>query len=444
MTSKRQMHFGVSLGDSGVHPRAWRLPSSRSSQTPSIAHFIDLAKTAERGLFDMVFTADGLELNRDRIATEQPWREFEPLLLMSALAVSTERVGLVSTASTTFSEPYNIARMFATLDHISGGRAAWNAVTSHRGAENFGMAEVPVHEVRYARATEFIEVVIALWDSWEPDAKVHDVENGVYADPSKIHEIDYVGDVFSVKGPLNISRTPQGRPVIVQAGSSSYGMELGAKYGEVIFTAQSDMAESVRFYRQMHELAATFGRGENEPLILPGISPIVAPTEAEAKELFETLTDTMPREFMIQMASDALHVDLGGYDVGDTVPESILPDPKEVEGHQSRYTIFRAWAVEDGLTIRQLAQRSAAHGHWLMVGSGEQIADILQERFEAYGADGFNIVPQALPLVLENFVDHVVPILQERGLYRTEYEGSTLREHLGLPVPENAWTMQHA
>jgi FMN-dependent oxidoreductase (nitrilotriacetate monooxygenase family) len=434
----RPLHFGVSLGDSGVHPGAWRIPSSRAADAPSFAHYLDLARTAERGLFDMIFTADSVGLyGTDRLVHEQPWREFEPIALMAALAVSTSKVGLVSTASTTFNEPYNIARKFSTLDHLSNGRAAWNAVTSHVGAPNFGMADIPVHEIRYARAEEFLEVVTALWDSWEPDAKVVDVAAGVYADPAKVHKIDYVGNHFSVEGPLNISRSPQGRPVIIQAGSSGYGKNLGARFADVIFTAQSDLPEAQAFYREMHDLVRSFGRDDSQLRILPGISPIVGRTEAEAQEKLAELTDNINRDFLIQMVGQSLHADLSEFDLDDTVPEEILLDPSEVEGHQSRYTIFRSWAVDDKRTIRELGRQSAAsQGHWLVVGSAEQVADVMIERCDAFGADGFNIVPSALPQTLDDFVDLVIPELQERGAYRSAYEGNTLRDHLGLAMPE--------
>ncbi|WP_213816101.1 LLM class flavin-dependent oxidoreductase [Glaciihabitans sp. dw_435] len=440
MTSKpRQMHFGVSLGDSGVHPAAWRLPSNGLGPVPSLDHFVNLAQTAERGLFDMVFTADNVFMDTSKIERQQPWREFEPLTMMAALSVLTSKVGLVSTTSTTFSEPYNVARAFASLDHLSGGRAGWNIVTSHVGAENFGMDGIPTHEFRYGRAEEFVEIVARLWDSWEADAKILDRENGIYADPSKIHEINYIGEHFKVKGPLNISRTPQGHPVMVQAGSSGYGKALGAKYAEVIFTAQSELREAMAFYQEMHDLVTAAGRDHTQLRILPGISPIVGRTEAEAREKFAAMTELLDRDTVLRLVGQSLHTDLSEYDLDDTVPESVLPSIAEVEGHQSRFTIYRAWAVDDKRTIRQMAQEaSASQGHWLVVGTPEHVVDVMVERFENFAADGFNIVPSAMPQTLDDFVDLVVPVLQERGLYRTEYEGDTLRDHLELEIPVSA------
>jgi FMN-dependent oxidoreductase (nitrilotriacetate monooxygenase family) len=438
-TSPRQLHFGVSLGDSGVHPAAWRLPSNGTDPVPNLPHFVRLAAKAEQGLFDMVFTADGVEMNTERIGTQQPWREFEPIGLMSALSVTTSHIGLVSTASTTFNEPYNVARSFASLDHLSGGRAGWNVVTSHVGAKNFGMEEVPPHAIRYARAEEFLEIVTRLWDSWEPDAKVLDRVAGIYADASKIHEIGYVGEHFSVLGALNISRTPQGHPVIVQAGSSGYGKALGGKFAEVIFTAQSELTEAQAFYQEMHDLVTAAGRDHTQLRIMPGISPIVGATEKEAREKFEEMTNLLDRGTVLRLVGEALHTDLGEFDLDDTVPESILPDIASVEGHQSRYTIYRSWALDDRRTIRQMAmEASASQGHWLVVGSAEQVVDVMVERFENFAADGFNIVPSALPQTLDDFVEHVIPILQEKGLYRTEYTGTTLRDHLGLEIPVSA------
>ncbi|WP_213816123.1 LLM class flavin-dependent oxidoreductase [Glaciihabitans sp. dw_435] len=430
----RQMHFGISLGDTGVHPAAWRLARPRGT-TPNIQDFVYMAKAAEAAKFDMIFTADGMELDVtiENLKYQQPWRELEPITMLSALAMVTENVGLVSTASTTFSEPYPLARTFASLDHISGGRAGWNIVTSLGGAKNFGLSEMPSEAAKYERAHEMLEVVKALWNSWDADAKIEDAETGIYADPSKVHEIDYVGKIFSVKGPLNISRSPQGRPVLIQAGSSATGKAFGGKYADVIFTAQSDLPTAQAFYREMNQIAIDSGRPAESIRIMPGLSPVVAATHAEAVDKFEHLVSLIAPSIIMQRVSGALHADLADLDLDDTVPEHLIPELGSVATHPSRFAMYREWAVGQKKTIRQMGREAtSSDGHLLVVGSGEEVADNLIHRFSNFGADGFNIVPASLPQTLDDFAEHVIPILQDRGLFRTEYEGSMLRENLGL------------
>jgi len=437
MAGQRQIRIGVGIEDTGVQPTAWRLPGSNTA-VPSIENFVHQAKIAEAACLDFVFRADGVAvLDKETLRHNGPVvAQFDPLMLLSALAMATQHIGLVGTVSTTFSLPYSVARQFSALDHISHGRAGWNIVTSHQGEENYGLDEVPIHEIRYAMAEEHVEVCTRLWDSWEDDALLMDREAGLYADPDKIHEIDFAGEYQRVRGPLNIARSPQGRPVLVQAGSSKWGMDFGAKWAEVVFTSQHEMAASQEFYAGFKARVAAAGRDPEQVAIMPGISPVVAATEAEAREKWLARNDLLDPAHRIAMVERALHTDLSGFGLDDVVPAELLPEVAAIEGHQSRYAIYRDWVVNDQRTIRRLAaEATSSAGHWLLVGSGEQVADRLIERFEARGADGFNIVPPVVPTTLEDFVEHVVPILQDRGYLRTEYPGGTLRDLLGLDRP---------
>jgi len=436
----QQMHIGAAIEETGVQPTAWRLPSS-DSRDPSIDHFVDQARIAEDACLDFIFRADGLGVrDKQALRGNAPIGGFEPISLLSALAMVTTHIGLVGTVSTSFSQPYAVARDFASLDHISRGRAAWNIVTSHYGAKNFSQEEVPIHEIRYAIAEEHVEACTRLWDSWEDGAKIFDRESGVFVDPEKIHEINFEGTYFQVEGPLNISRSPQGRPLLIQAGSSEWGMEFGSKWAEVVFTSQHDMASSVSFYRDFKDRVARRGRNPEQVPIMPGISTFTAATEQEAREKWLGLNDWLDPARRIQMVELNLHIDLSEFELDDVVPAELLPPVSAIEGHQSRYEIYRNWVVNDKRTIRELAaEATSAAGHWLIVGSGEQVADRLIERFENFGADGFNLVPAATPSTLADFTEFVVPILQERGYFRTEYPGGTLREMLGIDRPDSQY-----
>ncbi|HEY0213180.1 MAG TPA: LLM class flavin-dependent oxidoreductase, partial [Paenirhodobacter sp.] len=365
---------------------------------------------------------------------------FEPLTFFSALAMSTRHIGLVATLSTSYMAPYNAARLFASLDHLSEGRAGWNIVTSSslRAAQNFGLPDQESPAVRYERAEEFVEVVKGLWDSWEDGALPQDKDSGVYLDPTKLHELDHSGKYFSVRGPLNVDRTPQGQPVLVQAGSSAGGMALGARVAEVIFTAQPTLDEGRKFYSEMKQGAIAAGRDPSQILIMPGVMPIVGRTHDEAQALFEELQSRIDIKLALSVLSDELGHDVSGYPL-----DAPLPDLPPTIGTISRAELLMRLAREQNLTLAQLARSTAAaRGHHVIVGSPTEIVDILQEWFETGAADGFNIMPPFFPRGLELFVDLVVPELQKRGLFRTAYEGNTLRENLGLAVPQNRYTAQ--
>jgi FMN-dependent oxidoreductase (nitrilotriacetate monooxygenase family) len=352
----------------------------------------------------------------------------------------TERIGLIATASTTYNEPYHIARKFASLDHISGGRAGWNIVTSagEDEADNFGITR-PAHADRYARASEFLDVVTKLWDSWDDDAILGDRGTGTYADTTKIHAIEHAGEHFRVRGPLNTARPPQGHPLLVQAGSSEDGKRFAARYAEAVFTAQQTLRDAQEFYADLKGRLPAHGRSHDELLILPGISPIIGSTEREALRLEKELEDLIVPAYGVAQVSKMLGVDLTGHPLDEPLPEL----PGVTEGQQSRVKLVLDLARRGDLTLRELIGRLAGgRGHRVVAGTPERIADQIQEWFASGAADGFNVMPPILPGGLEDFVDHVVPELQVRGLFRYEYEGRTLRGNLGLrrPAPARALT----
>jgi FMN-dependent oxidoreductase (nitrilotriacetate monooxygenase family) len=432
----REFHLNAFLMNAGHHDAAWRHPRTRPERATDLTYFQELARTAERGKLDSVFLADGLAL----------WGQvrynvlggFEPLTLLSALAAVTSRIGLIATVSTTFNEPFHVARKFASLDHISGGRAGWNIVTSGsvNEARNFGLAEHPEHSARYDRAREFVDVATKLWDSWEDDAPVVDRERGIYADAAKVRAIDHAGEHFRVQGPLNVQRSPQGYPLLVQAGSSEDGKEFAAQHAEAVFTAQQTLADGQAFYKDLKSRLPRHGRAPEDLKILPGICPVIGSTEAEAHALEDELTALQIPEYGLAQLSSMLGVDLSGLPLDGPLPE--LPEERDINGNKSRFTLVAELARRDGLNLRELIARlGGGRGHRVFAGTPEQIADQLEEWFTQGAADGFNIMPPHLPGGLEDFVDHVVPILQSRGLFRTEYTGRTLREHYGLPRPAN-------
>lgn len=446
----RQIKLGAFLPGGGQHVAAWRHPDSPDDGATSFAFHKQLALTAERGLFDAYFLADGLavafgggiEGGNAKVAG------FEPVTLFSALAPLTENLGFIATASTTYEEPYNTARKFASLDLISGGRAGWNVVTTtgNPTAQNFNLDEQLPHAARYRRAQEHVDVVKKLWDSFEDDAFLRDKESGVYFDTAKVHPAAHEGAHFKVRGPLNVHRSPQGHPVIVQAGQSEDGRALAAATAEVIFTAHQNLDTAQEFYRDIKTRAATNGRNPDDILVMPGVAPFVGRTEAEAREKYDDLTSLILEEDGVGLLNGLTGgtLDLRGYDL-----DGPLPPAPPTEGMKSRQELLRRIADENNFTIRQLYQHVAtARGHLTLIGSAEQIADTLQEWWENEGADGFNILPPWLPTALDDFVDLVIPELQRRGIFRTAYEGGTLRENLGLPFPINrhvaARTQAHA
>jgi FMN-dependent oxidoreductase (nitrilotriacetate monooxygenase family) len=428
----------------GHHVAAWRHPSASDSTT--LEDFIQFTKLAEAASFDAVFLADGVAARLDDYGAaghkaHNGTYPFEPITLLSALAGHTSRIGLVATASTSFSDPFNLARQFASLDRLSRGRAGWNLVTTGDtgAARNFGRDEIIAHADRYDRAEEFVDVVTGLWDSWDDDAFVRDRERGVYFDPAKGRTLDHRGKHFNVCGPLNIARPPQGHPVVVQAGSSEPGKELAARTAEAIFTAQQTLEDAVAFYADVKGRLAKYGRSADDLKILPGVFPVVGRTESEAREKFEALQALI--EPVVGLGLLANHT--GGFDFSKFPLDGPVPDLPPTEGGKSRRDLVIALARRENLTIRQLYLRIAgARGHWQIVGTPEQIADQLEERFVSYGADGFNIMAPTLPDGLSDFIEFVVPELRRRGLFRTEYAGTTLREHLGLQRPAGRFAGQ--
>ncbi len=439
----RKIRLGAFLPGGGQHIAAWRHPDQPTDGATSFEFHKQLALTAERGLFDAYFLADGLAIafgggiegGNAKVAG------FEPVTLFSALAPLTTHLGFIATASTTYEEPFNLARKFASLDLISDGRAGWNVVTTatESAAQNFNLDHQHPHAFRYKRAGEFVEVVKKLWDSFEDDAFIRDRETGRFFDPNKVHYTNHRGEHFKVRGPLNVSRSPQGHPVIVQAGQSDDGRGLAAQTAEVIFTAHQHIETAQEFYRDIKSRARGLGRNPDHVLIMPGVSPFVGRTLDEAKEKYERLTSLILEEDGLALIKGLTggELDLTGADL-----DGPLPPAPPTEGMKSRQALIRQIADENNFTIRQLYQWVAsARGHFTIVGTPATIADTLQEWFENEAADGFNILPPWLPTGLNDFVDLVIPELQRRGLFRTEYEGRTLRENLGLPFPQNRWTL---
>ena len=442
-TQKGQIKLGAFLMNSGHHAAAWRHPNAWAEHGLDFPNYRQLAQTAERAKFDMVFLADGVAVRRDQnieaLSRSGQIVHFEPLTLLSALAAVTEHVGLVATASTTYNEPYHIARKFASLDYLSGGRAGWNVVTSASEAEahNFNREKHMEHALRYERAREFLDVVTGLWDSWDDDAFIRDKASGVYVDPDKIHVLKHKGKHFSVQGPLNVARPPQGYPVIVQAGASEDGRDFAASTAEVIFTAQQTLAEAQAFYASIKDALPKYGRTPDQVKIMPGIFPVIGTTEAEAKEKYDQLQDLIHPTVGLALLSGLV----GGFDLSSYPLDGPLPELPETNLQKSRLQLVSDLAKRDNLTIRQLYQAIAgARGHRTIWGTPVQIADQLQEWFENDAADGFNIMPPYLPNGLDEFVELVIPILRQRGLFRTEYEGKTLRENLGLARPHNQFS----
>ncbi|NTU25681.1 LLM class flavin-dependent oxidoreductase [Bacillus tequilensis] len=439
MTSKKkQIKLGVFLAGTGHHVASWRHPDAPSDASMNLDYFKELAKTAERGKLDMLFLADSLSI--DIKSHPNVLTRFEPFTLLSALAQVTSRIGLTATASTTYSEPFHIARQFASLDHLSNGRAGWNVVTSsiESTALNFSGEKHLEHHLRYQRAEEFVEVVKGLWDSWEEDAFIRNKETGEFFEKEKMHELNHKGEYFSVRGPLNVSRTPQGQPVIIQAGSSGDGKALAARTAEVIFTAQNHLESAQEFYQSIKEQAAEFGRDPEKIAIMPGIFPIIADTEEAAQAKYKELQDLIIPSVGLQILQNYLGgIDLSAYPLDGPLPKL---DADASNAVKSRFKLVQEMAERDNMTIRELYKYVAgSRGHHIFVGTPEQLADKMQEWVDQKACDGFNIMPPLLPEGIEVFVDQVVPILQERGVFRKEYEGTTLREHFGLEKPVNRY-----
>ena len=441
---RRQLSLNAFMHDTGHHEASWRHPDSNAERVMDVTYFQDVARRAEAAKLDAVFLADSPAMMTQ--TPHRPTGRFEPLTLLTAIAAVTERIGLIATASTTFNEPYNLARFFGSLDHISGGRAGWNIVTTFNdaAAHNFGLDGVPSNEDRYARAQEFVDVVSALWDSWEDDAVLVDRASGNYLDLAKVHRIDHVGRFLKVRGPLNAPRTPQGRPVYIQAGSSNEGRAFAAGNAEAIFTAHQTLADAQAFYDDIKTKARGFGRNPDHVKVLPGISPFIADTAAEAEELYRSFNELTVPAYGVAQLERMAGLSLGHLELDEPVPAEIFGGAGSVlDNNRSRRQVVANIVERDSPTLRQLLHRLAGgRGHNVVHGTPVQVADTIQEWFESGAADGFNVMPPLYPQLLDAFTEKVVPILQERGLFRTEYAGSTLREHYGLPRPESQFAQQ--
>lgn len=432
MSEQRQLHLGYNVLGDGMHPAAWRAPYTDPLGALNPAQWVHIARVAERGTLDAVFLADSpTALVRSDAGPGQP---FDPTVLLAYLAGQTERIGLIGTISTSFEAPYNLARRVASLDHLSRGRAAWNVVTTTdaSAAANFSGTSHLGRDERYARAEEFVDVVTGLWDSWDADAILADQAGGVFADTGRIHAIDHHGDHFDVAGPLNVPRTPQGRPVLFQAGGSPAGLELAARTADGVFAAQASLDDALAYTRDLRRRTVRHGRPADAVRVMPGLSFVLGGTEAEARRRNDELND-LAGEQRREWFAGQLGVDPGELSWDRPLPQALVDSTQlSVNGSQGARDIVLNLARRNrALTVRQLLDRVITW-HRLVVGAPEQLADTIQEWFEAGAVDGFNLMPDVNPSGLEAFVDHVVPILRRRGIFRTEYTGTTLRDHLGL------------
>ncbi|MDA9513123.1 nitrilotriacetate monooxygenase [Bradyrhizobium sp. CCBAU 11430] len=443
MRANKEITLGLYLARAGYHEGAWRDPSVPTDGGIDIDHYVALARLAENAAFHFIFIADHQGIIDDHAVLSRVSRSegFEPITLLSALSSRTRDIGLVATATTTYYQPYHLARLFASLDHLSKGRAAWNIVTSAMTpeAQNFGEERLPDHDKRYARANEFVEIVKGLWDTWQDDAFVRNKDTGIYADTAKLHVLNHRGDYFSVRGPLNIARPPQGYPVLVQAGASNAGIAFAAEVAEVVFTAEPWLYNGKRFYANLKQRARALGRDDDQLLIMPGIVPIVGKTKQEASEKLQKLRSDTHIDVQIGAADLWLGsvTDLRSIDLDTLVPET-LPQTNAI---QSRQKLLIDLAARQKFTWRQLIQFiSDSKGHLMVVGTPEEIADAMIETFDQQAADGFNVLSATAPGGLKEFVELVVPELRRRGRFRSKYSGQTLRENLGLERPANRFT----
>lgn len=432
----RELHLNVNLlGALGLHPAAWRWDAADPESFLRIDAYVEAAQTAERGLLDAVFLADSPGLVQD-LSVGPPYNGLEPTLLLTSIARATERIGLIGTASTTYNEPYNIARRFLGVDLISGGRVAWNAVTTYNSnsARNFGAAE-PTREERYARGNEFIDVVRALWSSWDPDAVIADKKSGTFADLARIRPVEHRGRHFTVSGALTLPSSPQGYPVIFQAGGHGEGRDLAGRVADAVFSAPAGLADAHELADDLRRRAAAYGRDPAALRILPGLRTTIGSTEREAWERRDELEELTDRTAAIRSLAALLGVPEEVLELDSPVPVELLNAPRP--GLPANWnTDPRAQRLAaEGLTVRELLSRGIGAGYLLAVGTPEHVADTIQTWFESGAVDGFNLMPDVLADGLPALVDHVVPILQRRGLFRTEYRGTTLREHYGLPLP---------
>lgn len=437
MSATRQLRLGAFMRPVSIHTAAWRYPGAWSDANFNFPRLKRLTQTLEHGKFDAFFMADHLavlNMPMDALKRSATVTSFDPPTLLPALAAVTEHIGLIATGSTTFDAPYHVARRFASLDHLSGGRAGWNIVTTSNpdAALNFGLEEHMEHDERYRRAREFYDVVTGLWDSWADDAFVRDAEAGTYVDPDRLHVLDHKGKYFSVRGPLNVARPIQGWPVIVQAGASEAGRQLAAETAEMVFAGVGNLADGQRQYADIKGRMKKIGRDPDHLKFLPGCFVVVGDTVEEARKKRALLDSLVHYDSAIASLSIALGTDASRFD-----PDGPLPEIPPSNASQSGRERAIALAQRENLTVRQLAQRLGGFAGLSMVGTPTTIADQMEEWLQTDGCDGFNVMFPYLPAGLDDFVERVVPELQRRGLFRREYEGRTLRENLGLPRPAN-------
>ena len=438
MSSDRKIKLNAFMRPTTIHTGSWRWPGAYADANFNFGHIVKFAQRLEEAKFDSFFMADHLAvLNMpvEALRRSTTPTSFEPFTLLSALSMATDRLGLMATGSTTYDAPYHIARRFASLDHISGGRAGWNIVTTSNpdASKNFGKEDHLEHSERYRRAREFYDVVTGLWDSWAEDAFVRDQESGFFMDPDKMHRLNHEGDFFKVAGPLNIARPIQGWPVIVQAGGSDAGRQLAAETAEAVFAAQSNLEAGQAFYADVKGRMEKIGRNPDHLKIMPGCMVVVGDTVEEAKAKRAKLDSLVHEESAIASLSITLGVDASKFDPDGPLPDD-MPESNATKSGRDRAVLL---AEREGLSVRQLAQRLGGYSGLAMVGTPESIADDMEEWLETRGSDGFTIMFPYLPQGLDDVVDRVIPEIQRRGLFRTEYEGETLRENLGLPRPEN-------
>jgi len=435
----RQMKLGFNIVANGAHVAGWRMPGAQADAAMDIRLWKDMARACERACIHFMFWADGIAVRHsarddDELSFNPRIDVFEPLTVIGALAAVTEHVGFVASASTTYNEPYHIARKFASLDYVTEGRVAWNVVTSwsEQEAFNFGLDAHVEHGKRYRRAEEFVDVVFGLWDSWEDDAFIRDQQSGRYFDPAKLHTLNHSGESLKVKGPLNVARPIQGYPVIAQAGSSGPGQDLGARIADLIYTQQKTKQDAMAFYRSVKEHGAKAGRDPASMLVMPGILPVLGRTRAEAEDRFAKLQDMVHPRLGLPMLAQVFG-DLSGHDLDGPLP----PPLSHSNALKSSYDKLVALGSTAGMTIRKLYQTQAsAHGHLVCVGTAADAADVMQDWFEGGGCDGWNLIPPYMPEPAIECLEWLVPELQRRGLFQTEYAGDgTLRGSLGLARP---------
>jgi N-acetyl-S-(2-succino)cysteine monooxygenase len=442
MRRKDKMRLGAFFHPTGNHVAAWLHPGSQIDAGTNFKHYVQLAQTAERGKFDLMFLADAIATRDGNLQALCRWPQymayFDPLTLLAGIAAVTTHIGLVSTATTSFNEPYNLARKLGSLDHMSGGRAGWNVVTSSNASEayNFGRDAHFGHAERYARAEEFVKVAKGLWDSWDDDAFLRDRATSMYFDPEKLHVLNHKGPNFSVRGPLNVARSPQGYPVLFQASASDAGKELAAQIAEVLFTPLHELEQAQKLYSELKDHAVRYGRSPDDVLIMPGLNVVVADSEKDADEKLRYLQSLVHPDVGKELLSTALGgLDLSSYDVDGPLPDHIIE--RELNNRNSRVS----YLLKGKPTIRQMYDSfSTGRGQRTIKGTPTAIVDQMENWFENRGVDGYLIQPPVLPASLDEFVDRIVPELQNRGLFRTEYTGTTLRENLGLRRPASSYS----